>query len=403
MVLFTDGVLTQDFGGGGAFGGNGGLVGNGGIGQRFNTGLGGNGGIGGVGGNPGGVAIGTTFPDNTIDNTNTFVDATPPDGLDQGRQGFCYLPRLPGNCRGRFLSYYYDAITRRCRAFFYSGCQGNENRFPSRQECQQICGNGGIVGDVCTLPPVTGPCRASMRRFFYNSALGQCEPFRYGGCQGNRNNFQTFQACQQRCGGGGGGGGGGDGGVFPPGSPCLLQHAQSGNCLGFFPSWTYNSNTGRCQEFVYGGCGGNRNRFNTLMECRRVCDRNDGGGFVPGMCRLPGDSGPCRAFIPRWSWSMANGQCERFIYGGCAGNGNNFITRQQCEDTCGNAGGGGGVVNRVCILPEVTGPCRASIPRWHFNQATRRCERFIYGGCQGNENNFNTWGQCQRVCGQRAG
>lgn len=63
--------------------------------------------------------------------------------LFTGRPGFCYLPRLTGNCRGRFLSYFYDGVSRRCRAFFYSGCQGNENRFQNLQECQRICGNGG--------------------------------------------------------------------------------------------------------------------------------------------------------------------------------------------------------------------------------------------------------------------
>ena len=67
--------------------------------------------------------------------------------------------------------------------------------------------------------------------------------------------------------------------------------------------------------------------------------------IVVGVCRLTVAPGPCRAFIPRWSYSMMNGQCERFIYGGCAGNGNNFQSRQQCEDACSNAGGGG----NLCI------------------------------------------------------
>lgn len=62
--------------------------------------------------------------------------------------------------------------------------------------------------------------------------------------------------------------------------------------------------------------------------------------YFPAVCRMPGDSGPCRSFIPRWSYSMTNGQCERFIYGGCGGNGNNFNTRAQCEARCSNAGGG---------------------------------------------------------------
>ncbi|XP_022306998.2 actinia tenebrosa protease inhibitors-like isoform X1 [Crassostrea virginica] len=348
------------------------------------------------GGNGGGIPIGTTFPGGgggAADNT-FFVDAPPAltGGRNQGagRPGFCYLPRLTGNCRGRFLSYFYDGVSRRCRAFFYSGCQGNENRFQNLQECQRICGNGGAGEDVCTLPVTAGPCRASMRRFYFNSASGQCEIFRYGGCQGNRNNFQSLQACQRRC-------VSGNGDIFPPGSPCNLPHAQSGNCNAFFPSWTFNPVTRQCQEFIYGGCGGNRNRFNSRQDCRRACVNGGGGDVTPGVCRLTVAPGPCRAFIPRWSYSMMNGQCERFIYGGCAGNGNNFQSRQQCEDACSNAGGGG-IGNQICLLPEDSGPCMATIPRWHYNARFRRCERFLYGGCQGNENNFETWGQCQRVC-----
>ena len=33
----------------------------------------------------------------------------------------------------------------------------------------------------------------------------------------------------------------------------------------------YNSQTGRCEGFGYQGCGGNKNRFSTLDECKRTC------------------------------------------------------------------------------------------------------------------------------------
>jgi len=48
----------------------------------------------------------------------------------------------------------------------------------------------------------------------------------------------------------------------------------------------------------------------------------------------------------------------------------------------------------VCNLPQKMGMCRASQPRWHFNKDTNQCEEFIYGGCGGNENNFLTKEQC---------
>ncbi len=52
----------------------------------------------------------------------------------------------------------------------------------------------------------------------------------------------------------------------------------------------------------------------------------------------------------------------------------------------------------VCSLEAVTGPCRASMPRWHFDIQQRKCVRFIYGGCAGNRNNFDSEEYCMAVC-----
>ncbi|KAM6194589.1 WAP four-disulfide core domain protein 3 [Sarcoramphus papa] len=54
-------------------------------------------------------------------------------------------------------------------------------------------------GDICHLPPVTGPCRGRFRHYAYNPATGTCQPFIYSGCGGNPNNFITVEECQQVC------------------------------------------------------------------------------------------------------------------------------------------------------------------------------------------------------------
>ena len=46
--------------------------------------------------------------------------------------------------------------------------------------------------------------------------------------------------------------------------------------------------------------------------------------------------------------------------------------------------------NPICQLAMEAGPCYALKPRFFFNFQSRRCEEFIYGGCRGNENNFQT-------------
>lgn len=58
------------------------------------------------------------------------------------------------------------------------------------------------------------------------------------------------------------------------------------------------------------------------------------------------------------------------------------------------------VIHTACGLPKVVGPCKAAFPRWFFNTKTRKCERFIYGGCGGNANNFNSLQACLNKCGE---
>ena len=53
--------------------------------------------------------------------------------------------------------------------------------------------------DICSLPSDTGPCRASLTKYYHNSETGICEQFTYGGCGGNDNNFNTLASCQEEC------------------------------------------------------------------------------------------------------------------------------------------------------------------------------------------------------------
>lgn len=52
---------------------------------------------------------------------------------------------------------------------------------------------------ACGLPKVVGPCDAAIPRFWFNASAGRCEPFVYGGCGGNANNFNDIAACVAAC------------------------------------------------------------------------------------------------------------------------------------------------------------------------------------------------------------
>ena len=49
------------------------------------------------------------------------------------------------------------------------------------------------------------------------------------------------------------------------------------------------------------------------------------------------------------------------------------------------------------MAPE-TGVCRAYFERYFYNASSELCENFIYGGCGGNQNNFQTMKECYDMC-----
>jgi hypothetical protein len=65
----------------------------------------------------------------------------------------------------------------------------------------------------------------------------------------------------------------------------------------------------------------------------------------------------------------------------------------------GGSGAVGGSPSDVCDVPLDPGPCDAATARYGFNPATQRCESFVYGGCEGNENNFESFEACTMACG----
>jgi len=59
---------------------------------------------------------------------------------------------------------------------------------------------------------------------------------------------------------------------------------------------------------------------------------------------------------------------------------------------------GGGEPASHCSLPVDPGPCEAAIPRYYFDPDAGVCRQFTYGGCEGNQNNFEGLGACRESC-----
>ena len=55
---------------------------------------------------------------------------------------------------------------------------------------------------------------------------------------------------------------------------------------------------------------------------------------ISDVCSQPLKIGPCFGAIPRFYYNSSTGKCEMFRYGGCLGNGNNFHSAEGCRERC---------------------------------------------------------------------
>ncbi|XP_078138366.1 uncharacterized protein col7a1l [Centroberyx gerrardi] len=59
-------------------------------------------------------------------------------------------------------------------------------------------------------------------------------------------------------------------GAGPAAERCL-EPMSEGGCSDFVLLWYFHPRSGECRPFVYGGCGGNQNRFSSRQECQKWC------------------------------------------------------------------------------------------------------------------------------------
>ncbi|XP_022256441.1 kunitz-type serine protease inhibitor A-like [Limulus polyphemus] len=160
---------------------------------------------------------------------------------------------------------------------------------------------------------------------------------------------------------------------------------DTGPCKAYIPSYYYDPDSCQCKRFIYGGCGGNGNRYKTEADCLAACSGQDKD------CISQPDTGPCTAYIPSYYYDPDSYQCKRFIYGGCGGNGNRYNTVADCLAACSGWD---------CTSPPDPGHCYGYFPRYYYNPKTRQCKTFVYGGCGGNGNQYNTESHCLAACSE---
>jgi len=72
-----------------------------------------------------------------------------------------------------------------------------------------------------------------------------------------------------------------------------LERPVTGRCRAAHVRYFFNADTGACECFLFGGCGGGANRFRTLQGCMNSCGVSPSEQSAAPECRYrPGATRP---------------------------------------------------------------------------------------------------------------
>lgn len=253
----------------------------------------------------------------------------------------------------------------------------------AQSEARRSHRHGGLQSELfifreqCALKQEPGPCKALKLRYFFNIDSGRCESFEFGGCGGNDNNFLNKEECEDSC------------VVSEDKDPCGLPEAP-GPCRGLVSRYLYDHQLQDCRHFFYGGCFGNANNFRSIADCRARCQNTDTNEQTTAPPKAEVTEVPTHVVRrlqpvePAVTAQMTvEAHAEALLH----------ITNKTKEKYAKEW-----PLSSACVDSVDRGGCDAEERRFFYNSTSRRCQSFIFSGCGGNRNNFQTRRHCIKTC-----
>uniref|UniRef100_A0A915PV89 BPTI/Kunitz inhibitor domain-containing protein n=1 Tax=Setaria digitata TaxID=48799 RepID=A0A915PV89_9BILA len=231
-----------------------------------------------------------------------------------------------------------------------------------------------IRGVRCLLPVNPGTGSYRLQRYYFDSEVSLCRPFIYAGFDGNDNNFETIRECRMIC---------------PEyDNPCLFGMPfvdENDGSVAFC-----SASNSFCPTNYWCHIG---DRRQTSVCCpssshqKISCDKmSENLGLLvltvevaTNMNMLLPRSGS--TFFPS---NMMQNYDELAMDPGV-----HYVTENNDMP---------GTIPLACFQPMLEGKGQAKLTRYYFNGRTRTCNKFIYTGKGGNQNNFLSKSDCDETC-----
>ncbi|VDO04575.1 unnamed protein product [Haemonchus placei] len=269
----------------------------------------------------------------------------------------CTEPLRVGDCKQSVRQFWYNAETKTCEGFLYTGCQGNNNRFHTLNECQSYCKN------INAEPK----CPQGRAYIDYSGKFLQCGD----GLGGNAcpANYEChFDGLIHGC-------------CPSKAFTCSLQVSKGVACgSGSSYRYYYNNQLKECQSFLFLGCDGNSNNFPSAEKCQSYCE----------IAVCPNGGSPLRSNQKVRSCST-NDPCPAGYE--CSQVDTNGVTQRRCCPT----------KSSICSKPPQMGmlpKCSSGSgqTRYYFNVALQTCSPYTSNGCDTSLNSFKTLAECEDFC-----